>query len=89
MKRSWSALVVGGLALSASSLVMSQERKLDAQPYQSGVQETRSTVIETKKRIESGSTDFRRSSLFIGANVNVGGGSRYGKVHEFEPSPRP
>ena len=82
-KKNWSALIVGGLALSVSSLVLSQERKPEAQPNKPGVQQKRTTLTETSKRVESRSTDFRRSSLIIGSNVNLRGGSRYGKVHEF------
>ncbi|MBC7819399.1 MAG: PRC-barrel domain-containing protein [Planctomycetaceae bacterium] len=82
-KRTWSALFVGGLALSVSSLVLSQERKPDAVPKKADVQQNRTTLTETTKRVESRSTDFRRSSLMIGANVNLRGGTRYGKIHEF------
>ena len=82
-KRTWGALIVGSLAVCVSSLAISQERKPEVQPNKPSIQQERGTLIETSKRVESRSPGFRRSSLIIGSNVNLRGGSRYGKVHEF------
>lgn len=81
-KRTWGAIVCG-LALSVSSLAFGQEKKLEIRTNKPEVQQKGDKVVETTKRVETSATGFRRSSLLIGTNVSLQGGTRYGKIHEF------